>query len=624
MYNLIKNKERLLPTFAKINKIRTFAGILLLITGISLNGCTDANHIPKAETGKVHLFWKGKSNFKIIISKDASETEKTAASELQKYLTKITGFEIPVETDDKIKAGKPEILIGRTNRENGQYTVDREKSGTDGFQIFWAGKQLVIAGGNERGTLYGVYGFLESLGCRFFTADVENVPKEETITLSLTDSIMEKPVFEYRDVFWTSVFDVNISVKLRLNGSAVLGQGSVIRDIPKEQGGVMRFTKPNFVHTFPDFFPPEKYFAEHPEYFSEIKGKRTAESLYSQPCLTNPDVLRIAIENVKSWLRADPEGQIISVSQDDSYVNESYCTCKACAAIDKEEDSHAGTLIRFVNAVADAVKDEFPDAVIETLAYQYSRKPPKITKPRDNVIIRIGIARCKAHPIESCPNNLEAKNVIEEWAKICNRLYIWDYTTNFHHYLAPFPNLRTLQPNVRFFAENSVKGVFEQGYYHTGKTGEFEELRAYMLAKLLWNPYTDIEKHEQEFLDTYYGSASPYVKQYLDVLHGFFSSGNDHFSLNFDPVELYEKYMTDEILTQFDSLWEQAKNAADNNEIADHVKRSEMQYRYYKLLAGRKEFTDKAQKAQFFRDCRDLGITYLEEGLNIPPPDSSG
>jgi len=588
---------------------------IFFIVLIALQAC---NNIPDAGEGEVYLCRNGESAYVIVLGKDASETEKTAAKELQKYLKEITGLAYPVATDDTKKAGKQEILIGKTNREKGSPAVDREALGSDGYQIFRSGKRIVIAGGGERGTLYGVYTFLESLGCRFFAVGVETVPKKETIVLSLSDVIKEKPVFEYRDVFWSVVFDADISAKLKINGTHA-DQSGANRTIPKESGGGIRFTKPHFVHTFHYLIPADEYFEKHPEYFSEINGKRTSTYLYSQLCLTNPEVLRLSIEKVKTWLRDDPEGKIVSVSQDDSYVIESYCTCPSCAAIDEEEGSHAGALLRFVNAVADAVKEEFPDVAIETLAYQYSVTPPKITKPRDNVIIRLCTGGCNAHPIETCPNNAGAKSNIVNWAKICDRLYIWDYTTNFAHYLAPFPSLNALQPNARFFAENNVKGVFEQGNYQGGHNGEFGDLRAYLLAKLLWNPYTDIEKHKREFLEAYYGKANPYIKEYIDRLHAIFAPANNHFYIIFDPAALFNPYVTDELLLQADNLWEQAKKAADSEEISDRVRRAELQYRYYKLMAGRGEYADETTKTQFFADCLELGITRISEGANIPP-----
>ena len=116
---------------------------------------------------------------------------------------------------------------------------------------------------------------------------------------------------------------------------------------------------------------------------------------------------------------------------------------------------------------------------------------------------------CFSHPLndDGCEDNLAFRNTLKEWAKICKRLYIWDYTTDFAHYLTPFPNLNVLWENVRFFRENNVAGIHEQGNLQA-RSGEFGELRAYLLAKLLWNP--DMERQEydalmDEFLRDYYG-----------------------------------------------------------------------------------------------------------------------
>ena len=158
------------------------------------------------------------------------------------------------------------------------------------------------------------------------------------------------------------------------------------------------------------------------------------------------------------------------------------------------------------------MEKEFPNVYIDTLAYTYTRKAPKITKPRHNVVIRLcTIECCFSHPLDECPvpdkSGKRITNDIREWAAICDNIHIWDYTTNFSHYLTPYPNFAVLQPNVQFFAEHNVKSVFEQGCYQMVNNGEFAQLKAYLLAKLLWDPYTDIEKHMNEFMLAYYGEA---------------------------------------------------------------------------------------------------------------------
>ncbi len=78
--------------------------------------------------------------------------------------------------------------------------------------------------------------------------------------------------------------------------------------------------------------PPAKHFKDHPEYFSLIDGKRRAER--SQLCLTNPDVLRIAIEQVETWIKEHPDATIFSVSQNDW---EGWCECDKCRRVEAEE-----------------------------------------------------------------------------------------------------------------------------------------------------------------------------------------------------------------------------------------------------------------------------------------------
>ena len=143
-----------------------------------------------------------------------------------------------------------------------------------------------------------------------------------------------------------------------------------------------------FVHSF-DMLVPPSLFESHPEYFPLIAGQRRRG--YVQRCLSNPDVLRIATQQVQRWIQEHPEANIISVSQNDTFNN---CQCPQCKALDDSEGSPAGSLLRFVNAIADAVAKEHPNVRIDTLAYQYTRKPPNTLRPHKNVIIRLCSIEC--------------------------------------------------------------------------------------------------------------------------------------------------------------------------------------------------------------------------------------
>ena len=122
--------------------------------------------------------------------------------------------------------------------------------------------------------------------------------------------------------------------------------------------------------------PPSEYFHDHPEYFSLRDGKR--QSGYAQLCLSNPEVLQICIDKIKDVMRSEPDYLIYSMEQAD---NRLFCECDECAALVEKYGGQSGIMVWFVNQVADAVKDEFPDKFIGTFAYQYTRHAPKDIVP---------------------------------------------------------------------------------------------------------------------------------------------------------------------------------------------------------------------------------------------------
>ncbi len=443
----------------------------------------------------------GQAKAAVIVSPGATATEKFAAEELAGYLKAITGaaFEVSPTRPEKGSC----IFIGKDSAKILDPQVSTDDLGKEGTAIVCNGEHLILTGDSPRGTLYAVYSFLEDIvGCRWWSSKSSLIPKKSKLTVPVINTRYVPPL-EYREVFWTDAFDSDWSARNKCNGQA--------HRLDENRGGKHQYH--GFVHTFYPLVPPEKYFAEHPDWFSEIQGKRTHQ--HTQLCLTNTDMRAELIRNLKAGLKQNPAATIASVSQNDWF---GYCRCAACSKIDTDQGSPAGTLIQFVNAVAEETSKDFPNVTIDTLAYQYTRKPPMNIKPTDKVIVRLCSIECSfSVPLEQ-DRNAAFRDDIQGWSKICDRLYIWDYTTNFNHYFRPHPNLRVLGPNIRFFVRHGVKGIFEQGAYTT-LGADMAELRAWMLAKLLWNPNLDDRKLMREFLDGYYGPAASEIEAYLNVIH---------------------------------------------------------------------------------------------------------
>ena len=459
-------------------------------------GCREA-----VKDGRPTIAENGLAQAVIVIAADAAEPEQHAAVELANFLQQITGANFEIVRPPA--GGKSRLLIGPKAAKLAAADFSTDGLGADGVVIRTVGNDLILAGGHPRGTLYAVYTFLEDyVGCRWWSSKVSSIPKKPTLKVGKLD-VRYVPALEYRESYWFDAFDGDWAVRNRCNGHAAR--------LDAKRGG--KHTYQGFVHTFFPLIPPQTYFKDHPEWFSEINGKRKYER--AQLCLTNEEMRKELVKNLKARLRSNPAATIASVSQNDWH---GYCQCSKCAAIDKREGSPSGLMLRFVNAVAADIEEEFPHVAISTLAYQYTRKPPKYVKPWHNVIVRLCSIECSFSKPLADERNKKFRDDIVGWSKVCNRLYIWDYTTDFKHYVMPHPNLRVLGPNVKFFVDHNVKGIFEQGSYNT-YGAEMAELRAWVLAKLLWEPTRDGQELIDEFIDGYYGAAGPHIKAYLKVTH---------------------------------------------------------------------------------------------------------
>jgi len=518
---------------------------------------------PSEKTAAVTLAENGQARAMIVVGgagAEVSEAERHAAKELAAFLKQVTGGTFAVV--DRPSADQANIFVGRAAAQASEPGLRTEELGDEGIAMITTKKGLILTGHTPRGTLYAVYTFLEDVvGCRWWSSKVSTIPHRPTLRIGRLN-VRYVPPLEYREVFWTDAFDGDWSVRNKCNGHS--------HRLDAKRGG--RHTYEGFVHTFYRLIPPEKYFAEHPEWFSEINGKRTHER--AQLCLTNEAMKAELIKNLKARLRANPSATIASVSQNDWHGN---CQCARCKALDEANGSPAGSLLTFVNDVADAIRDEFPQIAISTLAYQYTRKPPTQVVPRDNVIVRLCSIECSfSKPLADERNAVFARDIIG-WSKICDRLYIWDYTTNFRHYFLPHPNVRVLGPNVRFFVEHGVKGIFEQGAY-TSRAADMAELRAWVLAKLLWNPALDDRRLVEEFLAGYYGPAGKHVGRYLDVIHDAVESSGDHLGC-FSPDTA--KFLSLETLSRG---WEYLKRAeaavADDPEVLNRVRVAQLPVMY--------------------------------------------
>jgi uncharacterized protein DUF4838/glycosyl hydrolase family 67 len=460
--------------------------------------------ISSVAAGEIRLSEDGRSEYVIVLPAKPTIVEETAGRELQEHLEKVTGAKLPVVGEEAELQGKP-IFVGPSLRAIdllGDIEVD--ELGHDGIVIRTVGDSLVLLGDAPRGTLYAVFTFLEDVvGVRWWTPIESFLPKKPTLRIPELD-VCHTPKLQFREAFYRDAFEGVFASRSKCNGH--------FPQVSAEYGG--HYPILGWCHTFFRLLPPEKYFAKHPEWYSEIDGERRDGR--TQLCLTNDAMRAELVEQALQWLRAASNPGVIDISQNDWHGR---CQCEKCLAIEEKEGSPAGPLLHFLNAVAEEIEKEFPDVKVMTLAYQYTRTPPKYVRPRHNVVIRLCSIECSfVETLAEGEQNETFRRDIEGWSQIADQLYVWDYVTNFSHYILPHPNLRVLGPNIRYFVEHNTIGLFEQGDSSSG-IGDFVRMRAWVLSHLMWDHERDGNALIDEFLAGYYGPAAPHLKAYLDTLH---------------------------------------------------------------------------------------------------------
>lgn len=523
----------------------------------------------RSAAAEITLAAGGKTEYTIVLGSNASPSERHGAKELQMFLEMISGAFFPISFEAESGTG-PAIFLGESDRLSQiDKTINFTALGNEDFIIRTAGEHLILAGGKLRGSMYAVYSFLEDvLGCRWYSSEVSRIPRIEKLAISELNK-KEMPAFEYREPYWKDALDKDWAARNRCNSSA--------SGLDSERGGKVNYRS---VHTFYPRIPPEEHYNDHPEWYSVLSNKkRTWE--YGQLCLTNPEVVKKMADAVMKWMEGDPEGNIFSVSQNDWHVA---CECPPCAEVDNYEGSHSGTLVHFVNAVAERTAKRFPEKYVGTLAYTYTEVPPKFVRPNDHVVIRLcnmnHLTGCDAHPLIECPLNFRYRDNLIGWSKIADRVYIWDYVTNFAHFLQPMPLWYANKKDLQFYSQYGVDGIFEQGCTPT-EAAAGAELTAWLEAKLLWNPERDLDDLMNDFITGYYGVAAEPINNYHRFLMRKTNEDNIHFTL-YSPTNI--ALFSPENMNIMDGFLKEAETLAVNvPEIAHRVEEVRLNWQYLKL-----------------------------------------
>ncbi len=443
---------------------------------------------------------RGVTSYRIVLPASPNTKEVKAAGDLAMWLGEMTGAKFPIVRESGLffPTGR-EISVGNTLLFKKAGTgIDVRKLRLDGYGIAVKGSTLFIVGGTRRGIINGVYCLLEEdLNCRWYAKDTTSIPHLPTLKFRPMQRTYNPKLETMRDIYYCDALQTDFSLRNKL--FALYGY------VPEEWGGYLSLPFPS-VHTYFTWVPPEKYFNDHPEYYSLNKGVRVPHQL----CITNVDVQRIIMTSVREYLTAHPTTKIIDVSPYDGW---DYCECPMCAKAVEAEASQMGPLMKVVNDVADMVKKEFPGILVSTLAYKDTVIPPKHIRPRDNVVIWLCTDAHSPRRLNFVYETKVTADAIRAWGKIGAKSIIWDYPVEFN-FLEPNINLPVLADNIRFYVNNGASGVFLQSALDDNTAADHSYARSWISSKLLWDQSLDTKKLLDDFNYGFYGKVAPQMREY--------------------------------------------------------------------------------------------------------------
>ena len=538
-------------------------------------------YTPPSVTTEMVIVDNGVSEYYIVTAENPDECIVTATEELQTYIEKISGAKLDIVTESNLPKGSKAFIVGETELEESIVAIDRSEIKTDGFRLYSDGNYFIITGADSRGTLYGVYTFLEEYLCvRWFTPTLEVVPKNEDIIVDADIDRTVEPSFSVRR---NDCAGTNDAHRARTKMNVSFWQPATA------YGGALTYVV--WDASLPSLVP-DSLFAEHPEYFAlQEDGTRSTDHV----CLTHPDVLDITIASVREKIEANTIGaKYVHIGQKD---NQNYCHCESCEALYAKYGSVCAPTLIFTNNLADALDEDYPDFMFTFFAYLETERPPQdlSLKCNKNVApVLCGLhSACRSHPLTECGHeDVQEETLLTaygehepriaedflNWTKVAETTYIYDYTINFLNVAQFFSNFGTMQSTMKYMHDIGITGyIYNCG---DGHYAAFNELRNYLLTKLQWDVDCDVEYHMMDFIKAYYGEdAAPYIKEILDIQTAQIAATAHAFDFDWHYQSGYYPIHT---ISKLDRLWKKALNADITDEQRFNVEVANLSWEYFK------------------------------------------
>lgn len=557
-----------------------------------------------------YLVRNGVAEYGILIPRNAGEPEKFAASEFAEAVRKMTGAEMTIS--DRVR--EKFISIGDTEalREAGlSAEMQRIGEGCFGRRV---GENLCIAGRTGKGTLYGVYEYLErAFGYETLGKDLFRFRKKRSLLLGEGDFV-SVPTFSRRQSTYGEIrTDPVLCRRMRMETAPEIWAGG------------------NVYH---NAFDIAGYGGEDISPWLSREGK--------QLCYSNPGLRRTFAKNIRAYL-ADPEKcgdrDLMVLGMED---NTDWCDCPACRAMREKYGSDAAVMLDFVNELSEdlnaerAAQGKAPMTLV-MFAYYATFRAPAGMQAGKHVGVMLAPILMRFRKSVSAPENEGFRREAESWAKMTKNLFAWTYNFYTRNSFFTYDTFDEMRELYRFLAGLGVRILFDQTESYQPVSLAWGGLKGYLQAKLMWNADADPEELVDRWFHCAFGASAAAMKKVFrettaaydeiyrhhtdDLIWSEIGQQPDRFDCVMPGGVLRESWYR-KLLSLLSVLEEEEKKrrAAGEEECADRILTESLQYRYWLCSAyadrfGREELL--RRRISFRRDAECLGVTHCREHESV-------
>jgi len=537
---------------------------------------------------------------------DDSKTVMFAAEQLQHYVEKVSGARLPIVKESQAPADRTLVFVGRSGlaRTRG-VTPDGLES--EGFLIRTDADSAAIVGeiaregewqgGLDRGTLWGVYEFLERVaGVRWYFAGElwTHIQKKKTLQVAPM-TVVKAPAY-----------------RMRVGGIGNTYGAGRMEWLP----AVRSLNATNFFANHSCSMWGLQYGKTHPEYFAVkpdgtrmIAAKITHRSnhlCYSEPSVLTQDIANVVANDTRGarlWGDGsiNPTKWYVRFCPNDT-ENVFHCVCPKCRSQWRGNDpwgQHSELIFDYAARFAREIGARWPDRRLGACAYMsFQRAPRTVSIPAN-----LDVMYCMVHSTTFLKENdayaAELRKMREWWdllGRDRKRFYVWDY----FYYPNCFAKAPMYSPHAvsRFFRENQplIMGAFNNGFSQKyGNQCKLTYLITWIYHKVLWDPGVKVDKLIAHFCRDMFGPAAKPMHQFFTLEidrweKTQWTSTSPGYGFGVTLPQIYQETYPRDVVERLEKLLAEAKAAAPAKSV--HAERIEW------WAEAHADFFEEARKVQ--------------------------